>query len=128
MVRTDVAYAAVKGRLEQPQGRDFTAIQCCNDASAFGAMTAVMEAGLRIPEDVSIVGFDDIPTASMSSCPLSTVWVECEQLGASAVRRLVERMKAPDALTTYTEYAVRLVVRDSSGPAGDLLGHASGAA
>lgn len=115
-MRTDVAYAVVKARLERPAGRDFTAIQCCNDASAFGAMTAVFEAGLRVPHDISIVGFDDIPTAAMTSCPLSTIRVDCDGLGASGVRRLAERIKHRDALTTYTEYAVQLVARELTGP------------
>lgn len=116
-MRTDVAYAVVKARLERSGGRDFTAIQCCNDASAFGAMTAILEAGLRVPRDISIVGFDDIPTAAMTSCPLSTIRVDCEGLGANSVRRLVDRIRHRDALTTYTEYAVQLVARESTGPA-----------
>ncbi len=116
-MRTDVAYTAVKARLEQPGGRDFTAIQCCNDTSAFGAMTAVLDTGLRIPQDVSIVGFDDIPAAAMNSCPLTTIRVDSDELGASGVRRLIERIKTPGAPRDYTEYEVELVVRDSSGMA-----------
>jgi DNA-binding LacI/PurR family transcriptional regulator len=116
-MRTDVAYVAVKARLERPGGRDFTAIQCCNDVSAFGAMTALLEAGLRIPEDVSLMGFDDIPTAQMTTVPLTTIRVESEDLGASGVRRLVERIRTPGAPTTYTEYAVTLITRDSTAPA-----------
>lgn len=115
-MRTDIAYSVVRDRLARPGGRDFTAIQCCNDASAIGAMTALLEAGVRVPEDVSIIGFDDIPTAAMTSCPLTTIRVDCEDVGASGVRRLMERIRNPDARTTYTEYAVDLVVRDSTGP------------
>lgn len=116
-MRTDVAYAAVKARLEQPGKRRFTAVQCCNDATAFGAMTAILEAGLRVPDDVSVIGFDDIPTAAMTSCPLTTIRIDSECLGASGVRRLAERIRHPDALVTYTEFAVKLIARDSTGPA-----------
>ncbi|MEO8529892.1 MAG: LacI family DNA-binding transcriptional regulator [Deltaproteobacteria bacterium] len=114
-MRTDVTYQVIAERLKRPGGLDFTAIQCCNDASAFGAMTAVREAGLRIPEDISIVGFDDIPTASMASPPLTTIRVDCAHIGTTAVRRLVERLRDPSLPASHTEFAVSLIDRASTG-------------
>lgn len=116
-MRTDLAYKAVKGRIAARGGCDFTAILCYNDSCAFGAMAALTEAGLSVPGDVSIIGFDDIPTAALNSVPLTTIRVEAEDIGARSVTRLIERMRGQDGLATYTETAVRLVVRDSTGPA-----------
>ncbi|SMD01343.1 LacI family DNA-binding transcriptional regulator [Rhizobium sp. RU36D] len=117
-MRADSAYAAIGQRLEANGGKpDFTAIQCCNDASAFGAMTAITEAGLSIPGDISITGFDDIPMAAMATPPLTTVRVPRPEIGAAGLRRLLERMKFPETLVTYTEFAGPLVVRGSTGPA-----------
>ncbi len=115
-MRTEVAYAAIKQRIET-SGRDFTAILCYNDYCAFGAMAALTEAGLSVPGDVSIIGFDDIPTAALISVPLTTIHVEAEDIGARSVSRLIERIRQQDPLATYTETAVSLVVRDSTGPA-----------
>ena len=116
-MRSNVAYAVVKERIEAKRGCDFTAILCCNDSCAFGAMAALTEMGLRVPGDVSVVGFDDIPTAALNSVPLTTIRVEAEDIGARSVSRLVERIRSQDSLATYTETAVKLVVRDLTGPA-----------
>ena len=66
-----------------------TAIFAANDMMALGAMAAVREKGLRVPEDVAIAGFDDIPTARYISPPLTTVRVDVEALGALATTVLV---------------------------------------
>jgi DNA-binding LacI/PurR family transcriptional regulator len=116
-MRSNVAYNAIKERIEAKGGADFTAILCCNDSCAFGAMAALTEAGLSVPGDVSIVGFDDIPTAALNSVPLTTIRVEAEDIGARSVSRLIERIRSQDSLATYIETAVKLVVRDSTGPA-----------
>ena len=117
-MRSDLAYEAVRQRLAASGGKaDFTAIQCCNDASAFGAMAALAEAGLRVTEDVSVIGFDDIPMAALSSPALTTVRVLRPEIGAFGLRRLLERMKTPEASVTLTEFAGPLVVRASTGPA-----------
>ncbi|MDN3721969.1 substrate-binding domain-containing protein [Roseibium salinum] len=89
---------------------------CCNDDCAFGAIAALTEAGLSVPGDVSVVGFDDIPTAALNSVPLTTIRVEAEDIGARSINRLVERIRGQDKLATYTETAVSLVVRSSTGP------------
>lgn len=118
VMRADSAYSAVRERLAPSTANaGFTAIQCCNDASAFGAMTAVAEAGLCVPDDISIIGFDDIPMAAMTTPPLTTIRVPRVEIGAAGLRRLLERMKTPDLIATYTEFAGPLIVRGSTGPA-----------
>ncbi|NGO52812.1 LacI family DNA-binding transcriptional regulator [Allomesorhizobium camelthorni] len=115
-MRTNLAYHAIRQRLESRGSCDFTAILCCNDSCAFGAIAALTEAGLSVPGDVSVVGFDDIPTAALNSVTLTTIRVETEDIGARSVNRLIERIRSQDQLVTYTETAVKLVVRDSTGP------------
>ena len=115
-MRTDLAYKAVRERIAARRGCDFTAIICYNDSCAFGAIAALTEAGLRVPGDVSVMGFDDIPTAALNSVPLSTIRVDAEDIGARSVSRLIERIRSQDNLATYTETAVKLVVRDFDRP------------
>lgn len=113
-MRTDLAYRDIRDRLAQKGVPDFTAILCCNDSTAFGAMAALEESGVSVPDDVSVIGFDDVPTAALNSCPLTTISVDAEDLGARGLARLMERMRNPEGLVTYTETAVRLVPRAST--------------
>jgi DNA-binding LacI/PurR family transcriptional regulator len=113
-MRTNLAYQAMKQRLADKAGADFTAILCCNDATAFGAMAAIEEAGFSVPEDISVIGFDDIPTAALNSIPLTTIHVDTADLGARSLNRLLERIRGQDRLATYVETAVSLVVREST--------------
>ncbi|HHX02535.1 MAG TPA: LacI family transcriptional regulator [Firmicutes bacterium] len=69
-----------------------TAFFADNDIIAFGAMSALKEFGIRIPQDVSIVGFDDMPYCEISDPKLTTIHVNKQQLGAVAVKRLVEKI------------------------------------
>jgi DNA-binding LacI/PurR family transcriptional regulator len=92
---------------------EFSAIFCANDFSAIGAMKALREAGLNIPNDVSIVGFDDIAIAEFTDPPLTTVRVEREAIGAKALQGLVDRAANPDQLSYCLEMSCGLIVRDS---------------
>jgi LacI family transcriptional regulator len=74
-------------------GYAFSAVFACNDAMAIGAMRALREAGLRIPEDVSIVGVDDIQLASFSEPPLTTVAQPKYEAGLRAVELLIDRIE-----------------------------------
>ncbi len=116
-MRADVAYQQVTSFLKTRGPDCITAIQCCNDSSALGAIAALNEFGLRVPEDTSVVGFDDVPAAGLNSTPLTTLHVATQDLGARGVRRLVERIQNPEQLVTYTETAVLLVARASTGKA-----------
>ncbi len=93
-----------------------TAIFASNDLSAFGAMDAVRECGFNIPEDISIIGFDDIPQASLVYPKLTTVRQPLEQMGQVAVKMLLERIKVRSSLPNRVTLPTQLIIRDSCGP------------
>ena len=89
-----------------------------NDISAIGAMHALSESGLRIPDEVSVVGFDDILSAAFQNPSLTTVRQPLHEMGRRAAAELLRKLGAPGeesppAITIEPE----LVVRDSTGPA-----------
>ncbi|MEZ4666423.1 MAG: LacI family DNA-binding transcriptional regulator [Anaerolineae bacterium] len=90
-----------------------TAIFAANDLSAFGAMEAIRNHGLRIPEDISIIGFDDIPQASIVYPKLTTIRQPLEQMGRVAVKLLLEQIENPDRQPRRVTLATQLIVRDS---------------
>jgi DNA-binding LacI/PurR family transcriptional regulator len=111
-INAESAYEATRRRLAQGPP-DFTAAFCANDLAAMGLMRAAQEAGLRIPQDLSVVGFDDIATAAFLSPPLTTVRVETAELAALAVRRLLDRAAARDLTPIRVSLACRLIERQS---------------
>jgi LacI family transcriptional regulator len=92
-----------------------TAVVATSDKSALGALEAIREAGRRVPEDVALVGIDDIADAEHAEPPLTTVYWPKRELGELAVRRLLHRVEHPDSLPLKTLVPCRLVVRDSCG-------------
>lgn len=84
-----------------------------NDLIAAGAMRALQEMGLRIPEDVSIIGFDDISISSFLTPPLSTMRVPKHDLGVLAVEQLVQKLNNPSRTTAKIELSPTLILRDS---------------
>lgn len=107
----DDGYEACKRLLARK--KPFTAIFCANDALAIGTMKALREAGLRIPDDVSLVGFDDIDMVEHLSPALTTVHVAKETLGAVAIKRLLAVMNDPDPVGVSSVVDVELIIRDS---------------
>ncbi|HYO30403.1 MAG TPA: substrate-binding domain-containing protein, partial [Thermomicrobiales bacterium] len=101
------------------RGVTFTAVFAFNDQMAAGAIGALRRAGLRVPEDVSVVGFDDIPYASATFPALTTVAQPIAELGAAGVRLLLDRIARPDAPYARIELPTRLVLRESTGPPKD---------
>lgn len=93
-----------------------TALFCLNDIIAFGAMRALTEVGLRIPQDISVVGFDNLHASNYSAPPLTSIEVPKQQIGARAVDALVARIKAPDAPFITTLVRGSLVERSSVAP------------
>jgi len=91
----------------------FTAIVAGNDLMALGAMRALREAGLRIPEDVSIVGFDDIDEAAYFDPPLTTVRQDFDILGRESVEYLVSLIEDSDMSIHQRVFHPELVIRDS---------------
>lgn len=93
-----------------------SAIFAANDAMAIGALRALREAHLRVPEDVALAGFDDIPIARYLTPPLTTVRVETAEMGRRAVDYLVDTIeKKTDPRRRHDVIATTLVVRESCG-------------
>ncbi|QOS82196.1 LacI family DNA-binding transcriptional regulator [Paenibacillus sp. JNUCC31] len=92
-----------------------TGLFCCNDMQAIGALQAAKELGLRVPEDVSIIGFDNTILASVTSPPLTTVAQPIEDLGRRAVDLLIDELKDESKPPQRVVLKPELVVRDSTG-------------
>lgn len=84
-----------------------------NDLIACGAMRALLEKGYRIPEDVALVGFDNMPTAAYISPALTTVHVPKQEMGQTAVRRLTRLIRFPDDVPLKIELSTSLIKRKS---------------
>jgi LacI family transcriptional regulator len=94
-----------------------TAIFTANDQSAFGVIAAVREAGLRVPDDISVIGFDDIPMAEQFHPALTTVRQPFQQMASSAVNTLLAQIAGVEAASQRITFPAELVVRASTGPA-----------
>ncbi len=92
----------------------FTALFAYNDISAIGAIRAIREAGLRVPEDVSVVGFDDIRDAAYHVPSLTTVRQPLRKMGEIAAQTLVERIEGKKEYPNEIAIEPELVVRESS--------------
>ncbi|HOJ92720.1 MAG TPA: LacI family DNA-binding transcriptional regulator [Dictyoglomaceae bacterium] len=96
------------------RGKKFTAVYCTNDNSAIGAMRAIKEKGLKIPEDISVVGNDDIDMASLLDPPLTTMKVFRETLGRVAVDHLYQKIQMPYGPILKIVIPEELIVRKST--------------
>ena len=92
-----------------------TAVFAANDMSALGVLQAAREQGLRVPEDLSVIGFDDIPEARSSTPPLTTLAQPLQDIGAQALRMLIELLDGHD-VPSRVHLPAELVVRGSTGP------------
>ncbi|MFP7760191.1 LacI family DNA-binding transcriptional regulator [Marisediminicola sp. LYQ134] len=93
-----------------------TAVFCANDQMALGLYRALGERGLRVPHDVSIVGFDDIPEASSFSPPLTTVHQDFAEMGRQCVARVLTQLRTGSVEVGTTLVPTHLVLRDSTAP------------
>jgi LacI family transcriptional regulator, galactose operon repressor len=91
-----------------------TAILASNDVMAFGVMEAARERGKKIPDDISIIGFDDIKQAAHVHPPLTTIRQPLEEMGRRAARMLLEIIENPERLAEKIELPTELVVREST--------------
>jgi LacI family transcriptional regulator len=91
-----------------------TAIFASNDAMAMGVMDAVRSRGLRIPKDISIIGFDDVSQAALVRPALTTVRQPLEEMGRVAAQMLLSRLKNPEQEIKRVELPTELIVRDST--------------
>jgi LacI family transcriptional regulator len=108
-------YEATKELLAR--SRHFTALFAYNDLSAIGAIRALDEAGLRVPEDVSVVGFDDIPAASYSRPSLTTVRQPMQDMGQLAARTLLDQIEKRTSYVPEIAVEPELIVRQSTAKA-----------
>jgi LacI family transcriptional regulator len=99
-----------------------TAIFACNDVMAMGVMDAVRSRGLRVPEDISVLGFDDIPQAALVRPALTTVRQPLEQMGRLATQMLLDRLKNPEKKVDRIELPTELIVRGSTQAPRDRAG------
>lgn len=111
-ITTEDAGAAAAQAL-MASGERFDAVVAASDLIAIGAMRALQAAGLRIPEDVAVVGFDDIPAASIANPPLTTVMQDPRLAGRKLVETLIGRIREEPVGSTLLP--TRLVVRRSCG-------------
>ena len=95
-------------------GGGFDAVVCANDMVALGVMRYLRAHGLSVPNDVSVVGFDDVAWASLMEPPLTTVRQPLAALGAAAVRLLLERIADPARATRRVVMPVELITRSST--------------
>jgi len=93
---------------------DLTAILCGNDPMALGVMRALTERGFRVPDDVSVVGFDDVPEAGYYLPPLTTVRQDFGEVGRQALSALVDRMSGAIPPGPRIRVAPELIVRASA--------------
>lgn len=96
-----------------------TAFVCANDSLALCVVTALMKHGIRVPEDISVTGFDNIDDAALSTPTLSTVNVNKEALGQRAVETLLWRINHPESPKERILLSGDLVFRQSTGLANE---------
>lgn len=113
--RVDAGASAVQAVLSAAEIP--TVIFCGNDLIAMGAMNALEQAGIRVPEDISIVGIDNLPFASLTRPPLTTVHVPREKLGLKAFQALEKMLELKRHKGAEYTLETSLVTRKSTGPA-----------
>jgi LacI family transcriptional regulator len=109
-----LAYERTRELLALPEPP--TAIFAANDVSAYGVMDAVRDAGLRIPEHVSVIGFDDIPGAESTNPPLTTIRQPLREMGRLATRMLFELITEPQREVKRVELPTELIARGTCRP------------
>jgi LacI family transcriptional regulator len=108
----EVGFPAAKELLARRE--PFTALFAYNDISAIGALWALREAGLRVPQDVSVVGFDDIPGAAFANPGLTTVRQPLVRMGEIAAQTLVRQIEEGTEHVNEIAIEPEFVVRDST--------------
>lgn len=112
----DFASGEMTGRRLMSQKRRPTAIFCCNDEMACGVIHVAHELGLRVPEDISITGFDDLPFARRLWPPLTTVRQPVKEMAEQASRLLLARIRGIPDNGSPAELRCQLVLRRSTAP------------
>lgn len=111
----NLGYPFAKQLLDR--GKPFTALFAFNDMSAIGAIRAIQERGLRVPQDISVMGFDDIAGAAFNTPSLTTVRQPLSRMGHVAAETLLDRLDGKQEYPSEIAIEPELVVRESTGPA-----------
>ena len=100
-----------------------SAVLCSNDTTAIGVLRAAFDKGLRIPQDLSVVGFDDIRLSRFMSPPLTTVEISQTQIAHAAFQELLDSVEAPGGPSSRVAPSIRtnLILRSSTGLAPDRV-------
>lgn len=115
----DLAAAAIERRIDA-HGLDFTAVLTAGDSLAFGAIQGLRQRNVSVPEQVSVMGMDDLPQSAFSSPPLSAIHIPMREMGSEALTLLLDHLSGGPMLPRRVELACRLVERQSTGPAPGL--------
>jgi DNA-binding LacI/PurR family transcriptional regulator len=111
----ELGYAPAKMLLQRK--RPFTALFAFNDISAIGAIRAFQEAGLRVPQDVSVIGFDDIKSAAYQYPSLTTIRQPLWDIGQTAAKILLARIEGEEKYPLHVSVKPELIARESTGKA-----------
>lgn len=96
------------------RGRTFSAVFAANDESAYGVRLALYRRGIRVPEDISLVGFDDIPSSAFTTPPLTTIRQPAAEIGMAAARAVLSLMQ--DRPFDLPQIPMKLIIRESTKP------------
>ena len=96
---------------------EFTAILCANDMNAVGAMKSLREHRLKIPQDVSLIGINDMETVCYLDPMLTTIHIPLEEMGHLGVKLLIDRIEGGHTLPLKVDIPFTLIQRESCGPA-----------
>lgn len=111
-------YHEAKHLLALPSSQQPTAIVAISDKTALGALEALKDSGRGVPDDIALVGFDDVPESALVSPPLTTVRLPARAMGEAAVQRLVGVMEDSSTVPAKTVLYTELIVRQSTGVVG----------
>lgn len=98
---------------------EFTAIVCYDDIAAIGAIRAICDHGLRVPEDISVVGFDDIQSAAFHNPSITTIRQPLHQMGTIAAQILLQRVRGKATIPGTVSVLPELIIRESTCPPPD---------
>src|SRR5437016_4260621 len=110
----DMGYPVVQRLLAS--GERFTALFAFNDVSAIGAIRALRDAGMQVPQDVAVVGFDDIPIAAYNTPSLTTIRQPLRRMGEIAARTLLDRIRKGTDSPAEVAVEPELIVREATRP------------
>jgi DNA-binding LacI/PurR family transcriptional regulator len=115
--RSEEGREAIRELLKSPVGEGMTAILAATDSTAMGVMRALYDAGKRVPDDVSVMGFGGTVAAEFTHPPLTTMRLPMRAMGAEAARLLLRRIEGDDAPFEHIILPTELIVNGSTGPA-----------